>query len=108
MYAGERCRAYTIVFERDGRRESVMRINERKKDGKRETCYKRVWLNGDGGNEEREREREKCVCVKRTRFIDETVGKKDREGEGEKERWRSPLSRERKMGYLRACATVRI
>lgn len=82
-----------------------MRINERKKDGKRETCYKRVWLNGDGENEERE----KCARVKRTRFIDEAVGKKDREGEGEKERRRrSPLSRERKMGYLRACATVRI
>lgn len=81
-----------------------MRINERKKDGKRETCYKRVWLNGDGENEERE----KCVRVKRTRFIDEAVGKKDREKEGEKERRRSPLSRERKMGYLRACATVRI
>lgn len=82
-----------------------MRINERKKDGKRETCYKRVWLNGDGENEERE----KCVGV-RTRFIDEAVGKKEREGEGEKERKESPLSRERKMGILAGmcdCAYLR-
>lgn len=52
-------------------KESVMRINERKRDGKRETCYKRAWLNGDGEEEEREN------CV-RTRFIDEAVGKRKR------------------------------
>lgn len=82
-----------------------MRTNERTKDGKRETCYKRVWLKGDGGNEERE----KCVRV-RTRFVDEAVAKKEREGEGEKERKKSPLSRERKMRILEGmcdCAYLR-
>lgn len=38
MCIRERYRAYTIVFERN-KGESVMRINERKKDGKRETWY---------------------------------------------------------------------
>lgn len=81
-----------------------MRINERKKDGKRETRYKRVWLKGDGGNEERE----KCVRA-RTRFSWMRRSERKREREKERKRGRRAHCREKgRWGYLRACATVRI